>query len=84
LPSRLAVSEKLKWEVSLYRAEKPSDLDSDPPKWWKDWKLVYLLLTKLIKIRYSMVATSVPSERLFSTAVLMKKEVIYFQKMQTS
>ena len=68
LPPRLAVSEKLKWEVSLYRAEKPADLDSDPLKWWKHWKLVYLLLTKLIKKRYSMVATSVPSERLFSTA----------------
>ena len=68
LSPRLAVSEKLKWEVSLYRVEKKADLDLDPLKWWKDRKLVYPLLTKLIKKRYSMVATSVPSERLFSTA----------------
>jgi len=60
--------------------------NSDPLKWWKDWKLVYPLLTKLIKKRYSMAATSVPLER-FSVqqeTLLMKKEVIYFQKMQTS
>jgi len=58
----------------LHRVEKLADLDLDTQKWWKDWKLVYPLL---IKKRYSMVATSVPSERLFNTAgnIINEKEV---------
>ena len=68
MPPRLAVSEKVEREISLYRAEQAADLDSDPLKWWKNRKLSYPLLIKLIQKWYSMVATSVPAERLFSTA----------------
>ena len=86
LPPRLAISERVKWELSLYRAEQPADLDSDPLEWWKERKFAYPILTKLIQKKYSMVATSVPSERLFSTAgnIIHKKEVLYFWKMLTS
>jgi len=67
-PPRIAASEKVERELSLYRAEQPAGLDSNPLKWWKDQKLTYPSLSMLVRKRYSMVATIVPSERLFSTA----------------
>jgi len=33
-----------------------------PLEWWKEWKLAYPYLSKLVRKLYSMVATSVPSE----------------------
>ena len=67
-PPRIVASEKVERELSLYKAEEPACLDSNPLEWWKDRKLAYPSLSKLVRKRYSMVATSVPSERLFSTA----------------
>ena len=37
----MAASEKVERELSLYRAEQPAGLDSNPLKWWKGRKLTY-------------------------------------------
>ena len=56
-------------ELELYRAEQPvKDLDSDPLTWWKSRQSVYPLLCQLVKAVHCFVATSVPSERLFSSS----------------
>ena len=68
MPERLAHSEKVKRELSLYKAEHSAELDCDPLKWWQSRKLAYHLMSKLVQKRFSMVATSVPLERLFSSA----------------
>jgi len=67
LPPRIAASKKVEIELSLYKAEQPACLDSNPLEWWKEQKLAYPSLSKLVRKLHSMVATSVPSERL-STA----------------
>ena len=66
MPPRLALIEKVRWEISLYKAEHVANLDSNPLKWWNDRKHAYPLITKRVKKMFSIVATSVPSERLFS------------------
>ena len=35
MPKRLAHSEKVKRELSLYKAEHSAELDCDPLKWWQ-------------------------------------------------
>ena len=56
-------------EIELYKAEQPvKDLDSDPLTWWKTRESVYPLMCKLVKAVHCFVATSVPSERLFSSS----------------
>ena len=54
--------------MELYKAEKPLDLDSDPLTWWNTRRLIYPLMCKLVQKYFAFVATSVPSERLFSTS----------------
>ena len=66
VPPRLALVDKVKWEMSLYKAEHVADLDSNPLKWWNDRKHTYPLITKLVQKMFSIVATSVPSEQLLS------------------
>ena len=66
MPPRLALVDKVRREISLYKAEHVADLDSNPLKWWNNRKHTYPLITKLVKKMFSIVATSVPSERLFS------------------
>ena len=66
VPPRLALVDKVRREMSLYKAEHVADLDSNPLKWWSDRKHTYPLITKLVQKMFSIVATSVPSERLFS------------------
>ena len=68
VPPRLALVEKVRREISLYKAEYVANLDSNPLKWWNNRKHTYPLITKLVKKMFSIVATSVPSERLFSCA----------------
>ena len=68
MPERLAHSEKVKRELSVYKAEHSAELDFDPLKWWQSQKLAYPLMSKLVQKRFSIVATSVPSVRLFSSA----------------
>lgn len=61
-------AEKARREISLYKVENPVELDSDPLKWWQSRRLTYPLLGKLVQKYLSVPATSVPSERLFSSA----------------
>ena len=60
-------SDKVQKELDMYKAESPPDLDSDPLAWWSSRKELYPLMSKLVQRMFSFVATSVPSERLFST-----------------
>ena len=67
-------------EVRSYRAEallkrvtiitnkegKKEKKENDPLKWWKKREMAYPRLCKLVKARLCIVATSVPSERVFS------------------
>ena len=61
-------SSKVAKELEMYKAEKPPDLDSDPLLWWNARRLLYPLMCKLVEKYFAFVATSVPSERLFSTS----------------
>lgn len=55
-------------EIRQYNEEPAIDRHSDPFDWWQKRENVYPHLAKLAKRYFSMVATSVPSERVFSTA----------------
>ena len=66
VPPRLALVDKVRREMSLYKAEHVADLDSNPLQWWNDRKQTYPLIIKLVRKMLSIVATSMPSERLFS------------------
>ena len=68
VPPRLALVEKVRWEISVYKAEHVANLNSTPLKWWNNRKHTYSLITKLVKKMFSIIAISVPSERLFSCA----------------
>ena len=61
-------SSKVAKELELYKAERSLDLDSDPLVWWKARRLLYPLMCKLVRKYFAFVATSVPSERLFSAS----------------
>ena len=61
-------SSKVAKELELYKAEKSLDLDSDPIVWWNARRLLYPLMCKLVRKYFAFVATSVPSERLFSAS----------------
>ena len=68
LPQRLDYSEKVRKELLLYKAEQPAELDSDPLQWWQNRRLAYPQISALVQRKFSITATSVPSERLFSSA----------------
>lgn len=55
-------------EVEKYLDEPLLARQSDPFKWWEERKKIYPNLYELMKKRLSIVATSVPSERIFSKA----------------
>ncbi|XP_041834229.1 E3 SUMO-protein ligase ZBED1-like [Melanotaenia boesemani] len=55
-------------EISRYRSEAAIPLTSCPLKWWKENSEIYPLLSPLAKAYLTTPATSVPSERVFSTA----------------
>lgn len=55
-------------ELSLYLSNPVSPLKSNPLELWEDIKTVFPMLYKQSRISFTMVATSVPSERLFSKA----------------
>ncbi|MBN3306654.1 ZBED4 protein, partial [Amia calva] len=54
-------------EIELYRREASIPLSSCPLKWWRENCSQYPLLSPLAKAYLSIPATSVPSERVFST-----------------
>jgi len=61
----------------LNEAEKSPDLDSDPLTWWNVRTLLYPFMCKLVEKYFAFVATSVPSECLFSASgnVIAKKQI---------
>ncbi len=52
----------------MYKKETLIPLTSGPLKWWKEHAQMYPLLSSLSKAYLTIPATSVPSERGFSTA----------------
>lgn len=58
----------VKEEVTSYKAVNCIPLDSDPLLWWKTNEPIYPLTAKLARHYLAIPATSVPSERVFSTA----------------
>lgn len=55
-------------EMRQYAEEQLLPLKEDPLKWWKKRMLVYPNLSKMARKYLGIVATSVPSERIFSKA----------------
>ena len=55
-------------EITKFRDETPISLTASPLQWWKENDHKYPALSHLAKIYLSVPATSVPSERVFSTA----------------
>ncbi|XP_033229764.1 zinc finger BED domain-containing protein 1-like [Belonocnema kinseyi] len=65
---KLDITDELPPELSLFLRNLVISLKTDPIKWWVDNKSSYPLLTS-IALRYiTIMATSIPSERLFSKA----------------
>ena len=60
--------EQLELELINYKSEASITMSSDPLAWWNSKKSVYPKLSKMAKYYLSIPATSVPSERVFSTA----------------
>ena len=53
-------------ELVRYEVEETLDLDSNPLKWWKERDKLYPILSDLSCKLFSLPATNVPSERIFS------------------
>lgn len=60
------LDQQVRKEITLYREQRKLSPDSDPLNFWRDSKLTYL--QRLAKIYLCVQATSVASERIFSTA----------------
>ncbi|XP_039516037.1 zinc finger BED domain-containing protein 4-like [Pimephales promelas] len=58
----------VKEEVTLYKSVDCISLDSNPLEWWRTNEPTYPHIAKLAKHYLAVPATSVPSERVFSTA----------------
>ena len=67
-PTRLTPEAMAEREVKLYREADPLALSGDPLAWWKRDAHMYPLLAKLAKRYLCVPGTSVPSERVSSTA----------------
>ena len=55
-------------EINRYKELPQINVAKNPLKWWKDNSIYFPLLSNLVKSRLCIPATSVPSERIFSTA----------------
>ena len=55
-------------ELTRYKAEPVAELKEKPLEWWRTHHRSYPRLAKMAQKYISIVATSVPSERLFSIA----------------
>lgn len=55
-------------EVTKYMAEPGLDIDANPLLWWKENTIFFPLLSSLVTRYLCIPGTSVPSERVFSTA----------------
>ena len=60
--------EELEEELKNYRVFPSIPLDSNPLQWWKSHEQRFLRLAKPAKSLLCIPSTSVPSERVFSTA----------------
>ena len=73
---RLSGIQAVESELRRYQDEETIDnLDSDPLVWWNSRVCQYPLLSQLVRMVWSLPATSVPSEQVFSAAgnVLTKR-----------
>ena len=72
---RLSGIQAVESELCRYQDEETIDLDSDPLVWWNSRMCQYPLLAQLVRMVWSLPATSVCSEQVFSAAgnVLTKK-----------
>lgn len=62
-------------EVTSFLQEGPLDVESgNPLTWWKERQLSFPRLCKVMKTKLCIVATSVPSERIFSKTGLLISE----------
>ncbi|KAK3912232.1 E3 SUMO-protein ligase ZBED1, partial [Frankliniella fusca] len=66
--SSISTEERFHQEIAKYEMLPAEDLEVCPFKWWKTHQAAFPLLSKLAKKYLSIPATSLPSERLFSTA----------------
>ncbi|KAG2467642.1 ZBED1 protein, partial [Polypterus senegalus] len=66
--SKPTLLEQVQEEVSKYRASGCLSLEADPLLWWKGHEATYPHIAKLAKRYLCIPATSVASERVFSTA----------------
>lgn len=60
--------EKVNLEIIQYQKEKPLSLTGNHLEWWKKHEIYYAILSHLAKLYLGISATSVPSERVFSSA----------------
>lgn len=60
--------ERAQSEMESFKTEAHIPMTSDPLVWWRDNQWHYPLLSNLARRRLCIPATSVPSERVFSTA----------------
>ena len=58
-------------EISAYLGKKPMPKDTDPLMYWKDDADTFPVLAQIARVYLSVQCTSVPSERLFSSAGLV-------------
>ncbi|XP_021345367.1 zinc finger BED domain-containing protein 1-like [Mizuhopecten yessoensis] len=72
--------EKASDEVACYKEMELLPMDQDPLNWWKMHELQFPLLSLIAKCRLCIPATSVPSERIFSTA----GDIVTAQRSQLS
>ncbi|XP_021375193.1 zinc finger BED domain-containing protein 1-like [Mizuhopecten yessoensis] len=63
-----SIYDRLEVEVQNYKAETVPSLDSSPLQWWRLREEKYPLLSKSVRQSLCVPATSVASERVFSTA----------------
>ena len=74
LVSHLSAGAEATLEIRSFLQEALIPRSSNPLTWWKSRSLIYPRLTQLMLERLSVVATSVPSERVFSKMGLIISE----------
>jgi hypothetical protein len=60
--------ERVELEVSRYKSADPIPVSTNPLAWWREQSTSFPILARLAKKFLSIPSTSVPSERVFSTA----------------
>ena len=71
----LSKFDSIKCKLDHYKREQVADLDDDPLEWWKSNHTHYPMIAELVRKFWSLPATSVRSEEVFSVAggILTKK-----------